>query len=216
MCIWVIPFLMHSFFPFWLLIRNDIIPLEYSSPGMSFWLVSGPNLIPLDSAGFHRNDRNLAGISGAWLRHLQWFQCKNLDWTWDTALLLKHHTLPYCCLKITYLTGLFYWETHVLAETPNEKTDNLRTPNHPFCVQPPEHVNDPAPVQWLCIQHGPLPLWSLWAPSFPDANASWRIESSAPQGGGAWVHHDSEVAVQHVWWDCCRYKSSKLVMTIVK
>ena len=35
---------------------------------MSFWLVSLPNLIPLDSTRFRRNDRNPAGISGASIR----------------------------------------------------------------------------------------------------------------------------------------------------
>ena len=54
-------------------------------------------------------------------------------------------------------------------------------PNRPDRVQLPEHVDDPAPVQWLCIQHSLLPLWSLRAPS-PDAGANCGIESSVPQG----------------------------------
>ena len=37
-------------------------------PGMSFWLVSLPILIPPDSTGFRRNDWNPAGISGASIR----------------------------------------------------------------------------------------------------------------------------------------------------
>ena len=31
-------------------------------------------------------------------------------------------------------------------------------PNRLLCVQPPEHVDDPAPVQWLCIQRCPTRL----------------------------------------------------------
>ena len=54
--------------PFRRLIRNDIIPQEYLPPRILFWLVSLPNLIPLDSTGFRRNDRNPAGISGASIR----------------------------------------------------------------------------------------------------------------------------------------------------
>jgi len=87
----------------------------------------------------------------------------------------------------------------------SESSTNLRppsslsmVPNRPFCVQPPEHVDSPAPVQRLCIQRGPLPLWSLRAPSFPDADASYGIESSAPQEVRR-VHRDSEVYEGQYW-----------------
>ena len=48
---------------------------------------------------------------------------------------------------------------------------SLADPNRSFRVQPPEHVDDPAPVQRLCVQRGPLPLLLLQA-SFRDTDAS--------------------------------------------
>jgi hypothetical protein len=44
-----------------LLNRNHIIPQEYSSTGMSFWLVSGSILIPLESTGMTRIQQESVG-----------------------------------------------------------------------------------------------------------------------------------------------------------
>ena len=58
---------------------------------MSFWLVSLPNLIPPDSTGFHRNDQNPAGISGALIRALNILQFFMFKSKFDKKFLISSY-----------------------------------------------------------------------------------------------------------------------------